>query len=174
MENFNNQPEQNFSITYLCISILFYHTLVHSPLSLPKTFSDLLFSSAGPPWPSIFPPLHLQSLHPLPLINAAPLRHNLPSSHLRVIRFHSTSRRSRHAFFVIVMERSPQLEPRTATKLTQTTGYVHTSMVTYCSVTQYPLYISTLKLTGIWLQIGQLPNDESVAIHPSTHPSIHP
>jgi len=33
------------------------------------------------------------------------------------------------------MEKSPQPKPLTARKLTQTTGYVHTSMVTYCSVT---------------------------------------
>jgi len=33
------------------------------------------------------------------------------------------------------MARSSQPEPLTATKLTQTTGYVHISMVTYCSVT---------------------------------------
>jgi len=45
------------------------------------------------------------------------------------------------------MERSPQPKPLTATKLTQTIGYVHTSMVTYCSVTG-----ELITLAQVWVE----------------------
>ncbi len=66
-----------FFIVYLYTSMLIYHELLSLRQKPTKSLKPLWSpaSSSGPPHPNLapYPP---SALHPLPLINAAPLRHN--------------------------------------------------------------------------------------------------
>jgi len=72
---------------------------------------------------------------------------------LRVIKSCSPSISSRHAFPVI-MEMSPQPELLAATRSAQVTGYVHTDLVTYCSVTYVtPLFFKKLSPSASFILV---------------------